>query len=587
MAAHQTTAASGLGQDSSSTGGRTDLVSACGVVIALWLVYFRAMPHLGLYNDDYYNVGYPASLPFGQVWHQCAAWLMAWPNGRPLGAVVSWLAAYILVHVGGIHAIYLLPFIVVALNSYLIHKIVSGITTPLAGFIAAIAYAISPVDTVRLQYTGAAFYQTAIALTLAALILYGHGKHVAAYAILFCSLLFHECAILGFLAAPILTVSRRRLLPEMVKNAFIVIGIVISDLFVRSRWMNESRSQAMVADARNVLYRSLKSATVGPMTHLQLMGTRTIQSLTRPLRAEVAGTLLALIVLLGICFILILGVSNVASGRWKVKTILSALSGERQPAPELLAGYVRVFCAGLIIFDLNYLVFFLDPYYPASETAGMVALVHTAAGVGLAFCIAACGMLFIAGLRLLKLPFVGFAMIVLSLGGFGAWGSLIRAQYEESWRNQQLFWENITTIVPDAVNGTLIVVEAAKPLDLPFTWIMPSHSWADTVVPRMLYRTSWTDPPMLYVLPPSWRGNVQNRSGNLYWMRLPSVVPPGWEALPQGNMVVILANDGVLTRLQGSLDIPAGVIHLKPPPITRFPPILSDGIVRRYLLPSL
>lgn len=562
----------------------SDLVTVGCVLAALAVVYFHALPRLGLYNDDYYNVGFPACLTFQQVLKQCAQWLVAWPVGRPLGACFSWLMAAILVRVGGIHAIYILPFALVALSSYLIYNLVSRATTPLAGFVAAISYAISPVDTLRMQYTGAAFYQACIALTLVALILYRNGQHALAYATLVCSFLFHECAILGFLAAPLLTASARRLPRELVKNGIIVLCVIGSVLFVRSELMHESRSLAIAASAHDMVYRGLKSAELGPLTQIELVGLRTVQSFTRPLRAGVGGTLSVLTILIGVCSVLILAQPDPPRTFSKVPGLLTRIDERAKLSRNLLWGCARVFGAGLMIFDFNYFVFFLDPYYPANHIAGMIALVHTAPGVGVSFCLGALAALFLAALNVFRLPLAALALISLSLGGFGAWGSLIRSQYEESWRNQQLFWRHITKLVPDQTDGTITIVEAEKPYDLPFTWIIQSHSWADTLVPRMLYQSNWSTPPMLYVLDPSWRNGVQNRSGGLYWLRPPSLGIPGWEELPQGNIVLIRASNGNLTRLQGTLNLSAGIIRLKAQANSGNEPLLKDDPVRRSLL---
>jgi hypothetical protein len=567
------------------TARAADIVTICCIVLALWLVYFRAIPYIGLYNDDYYNVGFPASLSFSEVWNQCVSWMLHWPNGRPLSACLGWMAAYVLVHIGGLHAIYLLPFTLVAVNSYLIYYLVSRRTSPLTGFMAAIAFGISPVDTLRLQYTVTFQYQACIVVTLAAFVLYERGKHGLAYLTLFCSLLFHECAVLGFLAAPILVVPWRRMPRELARNAIIVGCIIAAVLFARAAMMNESRTQSAMTNAGTMLRRSLESATTGTATHIQLLESRAIQSLTRPLLPQLSGTLLGLLVLLGCAMILIAGSVRFAAGV-NVKEVLSALKREDRPPPEFWMGCARVFAAGLIIFFFNYLVFFLDPYHPANHIAGMVGLVHTAPGIGAAFCIAVIGASLIAGLGMLELRFIGLAVMLIFLSALGAWGSVIRGQYEQAWTNEQLFWKNVTTLVPDASDGTIIIVEVARPFDLPYTWVIGSNSWADTIATRMVYRCSWNNPPRLYLLPPSWGDRVQNRNGELDWMVPQTLGLAGWEPLPQGNVVVLQANNGVLTRLPGPLSMPQGELRLKPPPAPGVRASLSDGIVRRYLLPA-
>ena len=560
-----------------------DIVAVSCIVMALWIVYFRALPYLGLYNDDYYNVGYPASLSFGEVWSQCLSWLTRWPNGRPLSACFGWLSSYILVHLAGLQAIYLVPFFLLSANSLLIYYIVSRKTQPLAGFIAGVSFAISPVDTLRLQLTGAFFYQACIMLTLIAFVLYDRARYTLAYVSLFIGLLFHECAILGFVAAPILSAHRGEIVKRFVKNLVIIGCIVTFVLYLRAETMGESRANAAMSNVGVMLQRSVTSAMLGSLTHLRLLSTRAMQSLTSPMLGQVAGTLAWLVVLLGAGMgVILAGVEPFRRGRWR--EIGAALKAEASPATVPWGGYARVFAAGAVIFWANYLVFFLSPYYPANHIAGMIALVHTAPGVGASLCLAVLLMALIAVFTKIELRIAGLAAVLLYLSALGAWGAVVREQYVDSWRNQKAFWKSMVALVPDATDGTVIIVQTERTFDLPYTWVIGSNSWADAVVPRMLYRCSWNSPPMAYVFDPSWVNMLQNRNGEIGWIRPASLGIPGWETLSNGNLVMIVASYGQLTRQEGNLKVPQGVLRLKPAPPPGTVAKLADGVISRAIL---
>jgi hypothetical protein len=237
-----------------------------------------------------------------------------------------------------------------------------------------------------------------------------------------------------------------------------------------------------------------------------------------------------------------------------------------------------------LIFILNYLVFFLDPYYPANHIAGMVAAVHTAPGVGAAMWLAAAMMAIVIGFGLVRLRWIGLAVVLIYLSALGSWGEVIRQEYVRSWTNQKAFWKQITSMVPDAIDGSVIIVQIEQPMDLPYTWIIGSNSWADAVVPRMLYEGSWKNAPAVYVFTPSWMNMLQARNGQVGWIRPASVDPPAWQTLEPGKLVVIHAKDGVLRRLHGTLGTPAGDVTLSGGPPAGSQPRLRQGIVRSAIL---
>jgi hypothetical protein len=169
--------------------------------------------------------------------------------------------------------------------------------------------------------------------------------------------------------------------------------------------------------------------------------------------------------------------------------------------------------------------------YPLTYTTlgyhirGRPTRVHLAAVVGSSLVVAAVGSAFIAASRSAgarRWRCVGLAFWMGLLAGYGL---VLQNDYVRAWELQRLFWSRLLPLVPDAGEGTVILVD---PSGIEDTYQIAANTWN---LPRVLdqlvaFPPEWKDPPRVYRLTPEWETSILGEDGQIRLDAVTTVAPP-------------------------------------------------------------
>jgi hypothetical protein len=83
----------------------------------------------------------------------------------------------------------------------------------------------------------------------------------------------------------------------------------------------------------------------------------------------------------------------------------------------------------------------------------------------------------------------------------------VQQDYVKAWENQSAFWADLIAAVPDAGEGTTVLID---PLGLADTLEIDSNTWNLPRVLELLYKfpDEWGTPPRVYRLLPGWERTI-------------------------------------------------------------------------------
>jgi hypothetical protein len=173
------------------------------LALVTWVAYFLHFRQFGLYEDDYFFVGEV----FGSdpsVLSQRLGYYASWPQGRPIGFLLPNVLALVGSKLGGMHALYLLGFAIVLLNSFLFYLLLSRRFSRTIAVLGALSFCLFPADTTKILLTHAFQLQPSLTFLLLASICYLDGRRLLAYLLIIGSLLSYESTFVVFFEIPLL-----------------------------------------------------------------------------------------------------------------------------------------------------------------------------------------------------------------------------------------------------------------------------------------------------------------------------------------------------------------------------------------------
>jgi len=221
-------------------------------------------------------------------------------------------------------------------------------------------------------------------------------------------------------------------------------------------------------------------------------------------------------------------------------------------------------------------------HFPPTVTYGRLTSVHLAAtfGAGLLFASVWAFLLDIDRPRWVRPTVIGLLSVYLSV--LVAYRFAIQLDFRQAWGNQRQFWTQVVALCPDLNERTVIFVPNH---DLASTRFILTHSWADPIVLRQIYDygPDSRQAPRLFVVPMDWTQSVVREGQQLLWQVPAATWEPHWEALPEGNIIVLEMEHGRLIRRSGFLRVGGQDLRLKPATSTdsRPPP---HGLLYDYMI---
>jgi len=511
---------------------------AAGVVILLAALLSRYLysADFGLYEDDYPRVIGGMEVSLTRVLHQMWEFLSGFQGqGRPLHPGFIRLFSHLGSLIGsGLHGVYLLAFLIFALNGFLLYLLLRRVTgMPMLALVSALAFCLYPADTTQAYLTMAFGGQTSITLLLAAAHCYYSRWRPYSYLIAFASLICYETVFPLFLAVPLLEGKwDARLLRRLAVHVLIIGGMMGFIAFLREI-VGESRVVRL--GPQKLITTIFEHMYTGPLTSLRMFFQRPWEFLRHGLAVD---RMLLAPAFLGLLAVLLI-----------------------ERVPELRATALRrlgrIAAAGFALLIIAYpLTFTIQPWV----TNGRGTRVHMAAAIGAALlwgCLWT--LLFGLGRRWwVRVPAAVICAIFFT--GMLAFGLDVQRDYRSAWALQRSFWSDAVRVCPDLDRGTVILLskkgfKRVKQID-PWGWFTP-------YILRTMYAFpgNWGTTPTLYGLRSNWRRKTAMMGDVMAGRDLRGYHD---EKFDHPKFIYLEQRDGRLYRPPGPLKVGEYEFELKP-----------------------
>ncbi len=237
---------------------------ALGAII--WIAHYFHFRDLGLYEDDYAQIGPPLG------WHlpdleNYLKWLLTWPQGRPLQYFLTGFLAFLGGKLGGLGSVYIFGFLVQITNVFLFYFLLRRISTKTVALIGAVFIGLYPADTTHTFLVHAFHLHTSLMFVLIASHLYLSGHKPLSYLVSLGCLLTYESAYMVFLAVPLLGQKwGKNLIREMTRHFVIWLGILLVIFVIRTALAEERvvTSMAGISNIGVIFIQTLQALAIGP-----------------------------------------------------------------------------------------------------------------------------------------------------------------------------------------------------------------------------------------------------------------------------------------------------------------------------------
>ena len=561
------------------------------LIAMLWTVRFWNSSEFGLYEDDLTYLPEAASMSVGELADfvlESERYLQLHGNGRPLHLTFILVLMNLGWQLGDLQASYLLGFAIEAINVALIYTLLRRIHSKPLGVLGGIAYVLYAADTTQANLTLAFGMQTSFTLFLLATHAYLSRRYWLTYILAIATILTYEAAFTVLFAIPVLVYRPGRQWRREALRHVVVIGMLLATIVLLRYFVADDRlGDLSLAEAITIPIRQM---IVGPVVSLGTYVYRPLQSLQSFNSEVLLATLAVFVAAMALVSRLELN-TPIGLARRIRDTFNRARNVERgrgtlrtgwQELPDELKVLIRLAGTGLLMLILAYPLTFTVRAYAIS---GRETRVHSAGVFGAAVLIGSILLiiLWIAEAHSRK-RVVGIA-ISLWFGLMAGYGFVIQNDYRLAWEYQKSFWSSLVTLVPDAADGTVILVDPAG-LDDPVQ--IGANYWNLPRVLNHLYQfpDEWERPPMVYRLSDNWLQNIISHDVKLALNGVTTFAPAltHGEFSPQSAILIHTAS-GELERTSEPLRFEGMTVRLKTSPDEGEPPY-AQGFLYGYLIDS-
>ena len=545
------------------------------IAAVVFISHFLLCPKFGMYEDDYIYV-LPTFHWTAADWiHQIMYDLINPSQGRPLYYVVQNTLSFLTTRGGNLVEGYLLSFVIVTINGFLMFRLLRRVFSPMAGFIGAMTLVLFPIDTSRQILMHQAALLLPMTVLLLALNCYVGGRKVSAFVLAGTLLLTYESFYLPFLIAPLLSWDSSR---KMISRCLVhVIGFFLiagSVFFIRGLF-GEERARSTAENLGTIIPKIFTACTLGPINAGLALFLRPLDAL---LHSDVFEWFALICVALLTAFVLRKLISQ--SARTPQINSETDLAGAEVGLGQILAATV----AGCLAWSIGYLLAFRPDYFPPVVSIGRLSAVHTVGAVGAAILVAA-----VFQLLLKKMPQGISRMALLSVaalffGGMSAFALHIqRTEYVAGWAKQQQFWRNLVADIRDILDGDVILVEVSNDPDaMPVTQGEPAFvavSYNPLALPYFLkFSPAWKQAPRVYGY---WAQCEFEDSDKGRKLHTPPWYPPIWPVITDERFIYFRVEQKRLTRISDPVDIGGKSFRPKPEPLRTLPPLRTTALFNR------
>jgi hypothetical protein len=407
-------------------------------------------------------------------------------EGRLIGKSLPLILIHFIYNAAGFKALFVAGFVLVTTNAFILFSLLRRNYNAVIGILAAVIFLVFPTDTTRPFLTHIYQLQLSLLFTLTAFIFLEKRLYFFAYLFALFSLLTYENAYLPFVFAPFLLVSKwdKKFWKAGIWHLAICAALVIG-IFVMRKLGGESRVASL--SMTDFAKKTIASTIIGPvfaLFSLVVSSLESLRSLTNNLPAILGGSVVSYVALYW------LDRQNTPSVGTRLYNRKMTYFNANLEIDESLEQFIRLFVVSGLMMMVGYL--FSYTHYPPSVIKGRMASVHFATTVSGAIFIA--NILYMALFLIKKYRIPVIAAIALFLGLQCGYSNLIQRDYTRGWKAEQVFWKDASSLVKDAGDGTMILVQHE---DLDTTTFIQAHSWSVPLVLSESYRfpESWKYQP--------------------------------------------------------------------------------------------
>jgi hypothetical protein len=512
------------------------------LILLFWVVRYWHSQHFGLYEDDLTIIPGAIPMSFRQLVSFISTYIVQFQGqGRPLHHSLIYLFSWVGWRIAGLWGPYLLGYLITACNIGLFYWLMLRTANRPFAIIAGLGYILYSADTTQAYLTHSLGIQPSILLILLAVHAYLSNRRILSYLLAFVVLFSYELPFLLFAAAPLLKKKwDRALLKEILWHTGILV-VMLAVIYLFRSAIGEGRVAGLTL--KDLLTTPFTHSIVGPLVSLGTFAYRPLQTL-QGLNLEVG---LAILLSFGL-FLWILSRLEVPT-RVKLRDLQQAWKdpAARGALPEEVQTLGRLLIAGVVLLILAYPLTFTVRAYALS---GRDTRVHLAGVVGAAVLVAVISLFLIFLANGSRWRGVINVLVALELALLTGYGFLIQRDYVNAWQYQRAFWTELLPLIPDAGDGTVILVDPAALHD---TLQIGANYWnlPSVLMQLFTFPADTKALPVVHRLEPCWQckrrllivnGLVRVNAITVY------SVPDYYGEYDPQNVILIQAENGRLVR---------------------------------------
>jgi hypothetical protein len=529
------------------------------LLIINFISNYSGLSHFGLYEDDYWYVANSLNQNTSDLLSFLGNNLLDFENGegRIIGKSLPLILIHIIYSAGGFKSLFIAGLLLVTLNSFILFSLLKKQYNAVIGFLAAVIFMVFPTDTTRPFLTHIYQLQLSLLFIMISFVLLSRRRYFAAYLFALFSLLTYENAFLPFIFAPFLISTKwdREFFRTGIRHLVICAVLVAGIFFIRKLGGEDRIASLSMVDFTK---KTLASTVMGPAAAMFSIILASVQSSLSFLFNGIVIIAGAVVFFISALWLFHRSAQPEGTLTYRIEMKYFKANIEIN---EVAEQFLRLFLVSAMMLMAGYL--FAYTHYPPSVIKGRMASVHFASSISGAIFIA--NISYLAMILLKRYKVTVLVAISLFLGLLMGYSNLIQRDYKKAWASEQAFWKEVSTLVNDAENNTLVLISSR---DLDSTVFIQTHSWAVPLVLTESYQfpVLWDHPPKVKKFR-SWQEfKYDSERKRLFFL---TDYPFMYEQrdtvyLEDHNTVFLVKDNDKLVRKYDSLTIGGQTLYLKP-----------------------
>jgi drug/metabolite transporter superfamily protein YnfA len=541
------------------------------IAVVVWAARFSRSAEFGIYEDDWTIIPRAIEMSFSQLLEFIFNYISNFlGQGRPFHHSLIYFLSFVGWRIGELGGIYFIGYLIVASNAFLFYLLLKRLYSHQFALVGALAYSLYSADTTQAFLTHSLGLHPSLTFFLLATHLYLSHKYVFSYLLILMSLLTYETPFLLFLAVPLLGSEwNKRLIKRLLVHGAILAIFFISVYLLR---LSVGELRVINLDYVKALETSIRHMLEGPVYGLGSYFNR-----ARQMYWVLDNKIISSISISFPILFLLLYLGAIDHSKGTRKQAVTKIEPSLTNVIEKIKKQIKLTQSSdscknlfkLLVVSIVMLVL----AYPLTLTSepdlsfGRVTRNHFAAIVGTSLLIAGVWTIFTDTVRNRWIRLSGSAIFALGFAIMVGFGQVVQRDYTVGWIYQQEFWSDLLQLIPDANEGTAIIVDPSGMKE-------PIHILANTWnMPRVLERIfefpeDWEVPPSAYKMELGWLNQLHTGKGTLTLDTPVALTPRDHiREVTSEEMIFIVTDGGVLARQNSPIVVNGSRYPLKTPAV--------------------